>query len=133
MTCKLNGIVPANYLADLIGRVSDQPTDRIDELLPGTGASDRPPEWQLDHGCDHRGLDFRLPLKCAARTPICRGGLCRHGTGGRLPPLYGPIDNQQIPPLQITAFGLECLDRLHRGTGPFAAVVKNDAGNSSRS
>lgn len=33
-TCKLNGINPEAYLADLIGRVSDHPANRIDELLP---------------------------------------------------------------------------------------------------
>ena len=33
-TCKLNGINPEAYLADLIGRVGDHPAHRIDELLP---------------------------------------------------------------------------------------------------
>ncbi len=33
-SCKLNGINPEAYLADLIGRVSDHPANRIDELLP---------------------------------------------------------------------------------------------------
>lgn len=33
-TCKLNGINPEAYLADLIGRVSDHPANRIDDLLP---------------------------------------------------------------------------------------------------
>ncbi|MFK4532123.1 hypothetical protein ABIA00_000306 [Bradyrhizobium ottawaense] len=33
-TCKLNGINPEAYLADLIGRVSDHAANRIDELLP---------------------------------------------------------------------------------------------------
>ncbi|RUW61509.1 transposase, partial [Mesorhizobium sp. M4B.F.Ca.ET.049.02.1.2] len=32
-TCKLNGINPEAYLADLIGRVRDHPANRIDELL----------------------------------------------------------------------------------------------------
>ncbi len=33
-SCKLNGVNPESYLADLIGRVSDHPANRIDELLP---------------------------------------------------------------------------------------------------
>lgn len=33
-SCKLNDINPEAYLADLIGRVSDHPANRIDELLP---------------------------------------------------------------------------------------------------
>jgi transposase len=33
-SCKLNGVNPEAYLADLIGRVGDHPASRIDELLP---------------------------------------------------------------------------------------------------
>ena len=33
-TCKLNGINPEVYLADLIGCVGEHPVHRIDELLP---------------------------------------------------------------------------------------------------
>jgi len=33
-SCKLNGVNPETYLADLIGRVSDHPASRLDELLP---------------------------------------------------------------------------------------------------
>ena len=32
--CKLNGVNPEAYLADLIDRVGDHPTSRIDEPLP---------------------------------------------------------------------------------------------------
>ncbi len=34
LRCKLNGVNPEAYLADLIGRVGDHPASRIDELLP---------------------------------------------------------------------------------------------------
>src|SRR4051794_3076585 len=33
-TCKLNGIDPQAYLADVLGRIADHPIQRIDELLP---------------------------------------------------------------------------------------------------
>ena len=33
-SCKLNGVNPEAYLADLIGRISDDPAKRLDELLP---------------------------------------------------------------------------------------------------
>ena len=33
-SCKLNGVNPEAYLADLIGRVGDHPASRLDELLP---------------------------------------------------------------------------------------------------
>jgi hypothetical protein len=33
-SCKLNGVNPEAYLADLISRVGDHPASRIDELLP---------------------------------------------------------------------------------------------------
>jgi transposase len=33
-TCKLNGVNPEAYLADLVGRIGDHPARRLDELLP---------------------------------------------------------------------------------------------------
>ena len=33
-TCRLNGVNPEAYLADLIGRVGDHPASRLDDLLP---------------------------------------------------------------------------------------------------
>lgn len=33
-TCKLNGLNPEAYLADVISRIADHPANRIDELLP---------------------------------------------------------------------------------------------------
>ena len=33
-SCKLNGVKPEAYLADLIGRVGDHPASRLDDLLP---------------------------------------------------------------------------------------------------
>jgi transposase len=33
-SCKLNGVNPEAYLADLIGRVGDHPASRLDQLLP---------------------------------------------------------------------------------------------------
>jgi transposase len=33
-SCKLNGVNPQAYLADLVGRISDHPVSRLDELLP---------------------------------------------------------------------------------------------------
>jgi hypothetical protein len=33
-SCKLNGVNPEAYLADLIGRVGDHPASRLDDLLP---------------------------------------------------------------------------------------------------
>ncbi len=33
-TCKLHGVNPQDYLADVLLRVQDHPTSRIDELLP---------------------------------------------------------------------------------------------------
>jgi len=33
-SCKLNGVNPEAYLADLVGRVSEHPASRLDELLP---------------------------------------------------------------------------------------------------
>ena len=33
-TCKLEGIVPHTYLADVLLRVSEHPTSRVDELTP---------------------------------------------------------------------------------------------------
>jgi transposase len=33
-SCKLNGVNPEAYLADLVGRISDHPASRLDELLP---------------------------------------------------------------------------------------------------
>lgn len=33
-SCKLNGVNPEAYLADLVGRVGDHPASRLDELLP---------------------------------------------------------------------------------------------------
>lgn len=33
-TCKLNGVNPEAYLADVISRIADHPANRIDELLP---------------------------------------------------------------------------------------------------
>jgi transposase len=33
-TCKMNGINPQAYLADVIERIADHPANRVDELLP---------------------------------------------------------------------------------------------------
>ena len=33
-SCKLNGVNPQAYLADLVGRIGDHPANRLDELLP---------------------------------------------------------------------------------------------------
>jgi hypothetical protein len=33
-SCKLNGVNPEAYLADLVGRIADHPVSRLDELLP---------------------------------------------------------------------------------------------------
>jgi transposase len=33
-SCKLNGVNPEAYLADLVGRVGDHPASRLDALLP---------------------------------------------------------------------------------------------------
>jgi hypothetical protein len=33
-TCKMNGINPQAYLADVIERIADHPASRVDELLP---------------------------------------------------------------------------------------------------
>lgn len=33
-TCKMGGINPHAYLADIINRIADHPANRIDELLP---------------------------------------------------------------------------------------------------
>ncbi|MDR3470235.1 MAG: IS66 family transposase [Devosia sp.] len=33
-SCKLNGVNPQAYLADLVGRIGDHPASRLDELLP---------------------------------------------------------------------------------------------------
>jgi transposase len=33
-SCKLNGVNPQAYLADLVDRVGDHPASRLDELLP---------------------------------------------------------------------------------------------------
>jgi transposase len=33
-TCRLNGVNPEAWLADLIGRIGDHPMSRLDELLP---------------------------------------------------------------------------------------------------
>ena len=33
-TAKLNGIEPEAWLRDVLGRVSDHPINRVDELLP---------------------------------------------------------------------------------------------------
>jgi hypothetical protein len=33
-TCKMNGVNPEAYLADVLARIADHPIQRIDELLP---------------------------------------------------------------------------------------------------
>ena len=33
-TCRMNGVDPQAYLADILGRIADHPIQRIDELLP---------------------------------------------------------------------------------------------------
>jgi transposase len=33
-SCKLNGVNPEAYLADLVGRIGDHSSSRLDELLP---------------------------------------------------------------------------------------------------
>lgn len=33
-TCRLNGVEPEAWLTDVIARLGDHPTNRIDELLP---------------------------------------------------------------------------------------------------
>ncbi|ANH09194.1 hypothetical protein shn_34335 (plasmid) [Shinella sp. HZN7] len=33
-TCRMNGIDPQAYLADIIDRIADHPANKVDELLP---------------------------------------------------------------------------------------------------
>lgn len=33
-TCRMNGIDPQAYLADIIDRIPDHPANKVDELLP---------------------------------------------------------------------------------------------------
>jgi len=40
-TCEARGVNPFEYLADVLGRVQDQPITAIDELLPGAWAAAR--------------------------------------------------------------------------------------------
>ena len=42
MTAKLNEIDPQAWLADVLARIADHPVQRLDELLPGTGAGSPP-------------------------------------------------------------------------------------------
>jgi hypothetical protein len=39
-TCKLNGMNPEAYLADVVARIGDHPINRIDELLPWSWRTD---------------------------------------------------------------------------------------------
>jgi transposase len=41
-TCKLNGVDPQAWLADVLARLSDHPAKRIAELLPWSWAAARP-------------------------------------------------------------------------------------------
>jgi len=33
-SCRMNGIDPQAYLADIIDRIADHPVNKVDELLP---------------------------------------------------------------------------------------------------
>ena len=43
-TCRLNGVNPEAYLADLIDRIADHPSQRIEELLPWNWRPGAPPQ-----------------------------------------------------------------------------------------
>ena len=46
-TCKLNGINPEAYLADVIGRIGEHPAKLIDELLSWTWQASQAPADQV--------------------------------------------------------------------------------------
>jgi hypothetical protein len=97
-TCKLNGIEPNAYLADVLSRlVNAHPNSRINELLP----------WAYV-ACEHRLPTVRcVPVFTAAgrRRPLCLAGVAQPGWkfgrsrgGGRAPQ---STQGRGVPCLQL--------------------------------
>ena len=79
-TCKLNGVNPQAYFADLLTRlVNGWPQKRIDELMPWNWAPDHPPDadpprvaehrlrvWMVYKAADPDGLGFEPVASCGS-------------------------------------------------------------------